>query len=214
WETRGATWLLPDCLTGVSLCLGIAAGIVAARAGLWSTSEALLAASALAGYGGSLILARGRLSFRGRWVVSWGAVFVLLLMGVSTLLPAYHRRFSLRGQVRRHAADGSVPVVCYPRRWDGVGFYLGRSDILVHDECSSLLADLADRDRALAFIKNRGYLAKFLSELPPHLEFLPCARQGPNVVSGFVRRKIECADQTLLTAHARRTGMPTPQHSR
>src|SRR5262249_47153497 len=77
-----------------------------------------------------------------------GAVtLVVLCVAVHQLLPAYARRFALRGEVRPHAelcADPRVSIACYPRRWDSVSFYLHRPDVRVYtaEQRSALIADL------------------------------------------------------------------------
>jgi 4-amino-4-deoxy-L-arabinose transferase-like glycosyltransferase len=78
------------------------------------------------------------------------AVLVLMLAGVFGFLPMYAARFSLRGELTRLAPvcdDGSMPIVCYPRRWDSVSFYLGRDDVQVFtkDEIETLLVELQRR---------------------------------------------------------------------
>jgi hypothetical protein len=200
WERRGKAALLADLLTWTSLGLGVTAAVVATCTGLWSFGAAAAALLGLAGLGLCFSWARRRLSEPHRWAASAATTLLILLVGASQLLPAYHRRFSLRGQVRRHAADSAIPVVCYPRRWDGVGFYLGRADILTHQDCAALIADLQTRDQTLAFIKNRDYLDRFLQALPPSLEFVPGPRQGPNVTSGLVRRRDALVGPTFLAA--------------
>jgi len=166
--------------------------VTAGIAGLcWLTGA--IAVAVLLGFGAVVLFAaRCRLSISRRWAACAGTVFVLMLLAVVHLLPAYHRRFSLRGQVRRHVDEvAGIPVACYPRRWDSVSFYLERLDVQVYAaaEQEDMLADLARHERVLVFVKNRGYRDRFLAELPAALEFVPDGRQGSNVTSGFVCRK-------------------------
>lgn len=132
----------------------------------------------------------------GQWrpAAAWGAcaatAFVLFLGAIYLVLPGYARRFSMRGQVRPLAAvagDASVPVVCYPRHWDSIPFYLNRDDVRVYTRTDrrQLLQDLRDRPRTLAFIKSDRSLDEFLHDLPGSLEFVPDGRQG-NVTVGWV----------------------------
>jgi len=60
------------------------------------------------------------------------ATFAVLFLSVHWELPRYAQRFSMREQVQPYAErcrDIRVPVVCYPRCWDSVSFYLGREDV-------------------------------------------------------------------------------------
>ena len=110
-----------------------------------------------------------------------GAVFVLLFIGVYALLPSDQRRFALRGIVRRHSGTESQ-VFCYPKRWDGVNFYLQRTDVHVFtaDQRSEFIAALEKLPKALLFVK-RPALAALMNDLPPSLELVPVGRQGTNV---------------------------------
>jgi dolichol-phosphate mannosyltransferase len=116
----------------------------------------------------------------------------VLLAGVQGWLPEYHRKFGLRGQVRRHRAladDPRVAVYCYPHRWDGVSFYLQRDDVRVFaaGEWAALAADLERQPRALVFVKAEHGLAELRAALPPTLEVVPCGRQSAWVAVGLVR---------------------------
>ena len=98
------------------------------------------------------------------------------------LLPGYARSYSYRGLVRRHADRyecSDVPVICYPRRWDSVSFYLRRSDVRAYaaEELAALLADVQSVPEALLFVKN-GWQEELLARLPPWLVFEPLGRQG------------------------------------
>ncbi len=110
-----------------------------------------------------------------------GVVFGVLLAGVYLLLPSDQRRFALRGQVRRHLGT-ETEVFCYPKRWDGVTFYLQRTDVHVFttEQRSEFIAALQKLPEALLFVK-RPALAELMSELPPSLELVPVGRQGATV---------------------------------
>jgi 4-amino-4-deoxy-L-arabinose transferase-like glycosyltransferase len=129
-------------------------------------------------------------------MVCAATVFVLLLFGVYVLLPGYHRRFALRGQVRRHQ-DAAIEVYCYPKRWDSVTFYLQRTDVQVFtvDQRLSLIAALQTKSKALLFVKTPT-LPELLAALPPSLEFVPIGRQGPTLSVGVVAPR-----QNLLLAN-------------
>jgi dolichol-phosphate mannosyltransferase len=115
------------------------------------------------------------------------AVFVVLLGGVQLWLPGYHRRFALRGQVRRHL-ETPYEVFCYPKRWDSLTFYLQRDDVRVFnaDDKAALMAALQARPQTLMFVKTR-WLDDFRAALPPSLQFVEVGRQGPTLTVGLVR---------------------------
>jgi dolichol-phosphate mannosyltransferase len=123
------------------------------------------------------------------------ATFAVLLAACYLMLPGYARRYSLRGEVRPHAElarDPEVSIVCYPRRWDSVSFYLGRDDVKVYavEQRRQLIADLKTNTRTLAFIKAERPLEELLRDLPSSLEFVPQGRQG-GVAVGLIRPRWE-----------------------
>ena len=94
------------------------------------------------------------------------------------------------GQVRplaQRSAGAQVPVVCYPRHWNSVSFYLERDDVRIYtaDRRPQLMADLRANTETLAFIKSDHSLTEFLGDLPGTLEFVPQGRQG-QVTAGWV----------------------------
>lgn len=115
------------------------------------------------------------------WCVA--GMFGILWVGSMALLPDYHRRFGLRGQVRQHGdLSSSQPVLCYPRRWDSISFYLQRnSDVLVID-------GQREPRPGLVFVKRAGALTELLEALPPGWEFVPQGGQGAKVAVGLLRR--------------------------
>jgi len=131
-----------------------------------------------------------------RWQISWAwcgvASFGVLFAAVFVVFPHYAREYSLRGQVRRHA-DMQVPVMCYPRGWDSISFYLGRSDVRVYprEELTALLDDLQRQPETLVFLKpsRAGQsLSDLLQRLPPALQFVPRGRQGALTVGSVIRK--------------------------
>lgn len=172
--------------TVLVLGLGAVAALTASISGLWTPASGLLLAGAAAG---GILLVRQRQQARRSvsWALCGVATFALLFGGVYHLLPSYARRFSLRGQVRT-LEPGSAPVVCYPRRWDSVSFYLQRDDIRVYSaqERDQLMASLRRGPETLVFVKSEHYLDDFLGALPGVLEFVPEGRQG-GVAVGWVR---------------------------
>src|SRR5262249_18807482 len=136
---------------------------------------------------------------------SWGlcgGTFTLLFAAVHQLLPGYARRFSLRAQVQPHqeiSADPHVPVVCYPRRWDSVSFYLRRNDVQTYppDQRDQLIAALLARPNTLLFVKSELHLKELLHHLPGSLEFIPYGRQG-TVTAGLVQRRAEAPPEVVV----------------
>ncbi len=183
------------------LALGGGGGLVAVACGLLAPAAGLVLAVLAAG-AALAVLRWGRGRPAG---VSWGlcgtATFLVLLLAVHQILPGYARRFSLRGQVRRHlplAADARLPVFCYPHRWDSVSFYLRRPDVRVYTpgQRRELVKDLRGRPGTLAFIKSDRSLGEVLRCLPPGLEFVPRGRRG-TVTAGMIRPRAVVPDVLL-----------------
>jgi hypothetical protein len=159
---------------------------LAVAAGTWGLLRLEVACLLAAGAGlalAALLLSERRLS----WAGSAGAVFVLLLLGVLHLQPAYNRQFALRGHLRRHARlpDGRrLPVVCYPQRWDSVSFYLPAAEVRSYElgQRHLLLRDLRRGPDRLLLVKVGPVLDGLLRALPPDVEFLPRGRSGPIAV--------------------------------
>lgn len=124
------------------------------------------------------------------WSLGTAALAVLLFGASLFLLPAYHRHFGLRDEVRQHRdLHREMPVVCYPRRWDSVSFYLEREVVCFGpDEQSQLIAALESAE-TLLFVKNDKSFRDVLAALPPHLEFVSCGRDDGNVRVGIVKHK-------------------------
>jgi 4-amino-4-deoxy-L-arabinose transferase-like glycosyltransferase len=119
-------------------------------------------------------------------------VFVVLFLGVLLWLPGYHRRFALRGQVRPQIEEAAncTNVVCYPKRWDSVSFYLHCNNIRVFtgEQKDALMAVLQGRGATLMFVKN-PWVNDFRAQLPASLEFVPVGRHGTTMTVGIVRDK-------------------------
>jgi len=135
------------------------------------------------------------------WAWCSAATIALLLAAVLVFLPGYAGRFSMRGQLES-AAEASRAhhglVVCYPRRWDSVSFYLQRNDMRIYTraEEQKLLNDLETSPRTLAFIKSDRFLPEFLQVLPASLEFVPLGRPG-QVAVGWVQPRREAVSPQL-----------------
>lgn len=178
-------------LTGGVLAAGLAGVLVAMVAGVLSAAEAAVAVFVVVlGFAGWLRYGAGR-SAAASWGLCGGATFLLLFAAVQLVLPDYARRFSMRGSLRPQAQLGlteATPIVCYPRRWDSVSYYLRRNDVTVftRGQRRELLRDLGSRPETLLVIKSDESLKELLRELPAVLEFVPRGRRG-NVTVGVVR---------------------------
>src|SRR5207248_1393063 len=168
---------------------------------LWSWGQCLVATAVLIAARIALVRWAPLLSPAKLWTVGGVATFLLLAVGVQELLPAYHRRFALRGMVRRHAGAEAV-VFCYPKRWDSVTFYLRRDVVAVYAaaERGTLMAELQARGHALGFVKTR-HLEELRAALPGSLELTVCGRQGTTLTTVLVRpRDPQGGSKNLLTA--------------
>lgn len=133
--------------------------------------------------------AAGRQRF-GHWCMAAVMTFVLLLGAAQFLLPSYAERFSLREQLVPQAAacDETTPVLCYPRGWDAVPFYLQRDDVRVFSpaQLTDLAAALERERRGLVVVKSGTALDQLKRALPAALEFVPSSRPA-TVTVGWVR---------------------------
>jgi hypothetical protein len=127
------------------------------------------------------------------WAGCAAATFAVLQVGIHELWPGYAHKFSVRAEVRPQkcfADDPTLPVACYPHRWDSVSFYLGRDDIATYSaaERDLFIRDLATRPRTLVFVKSDRYCADLVRSLPSNLQF---EAYGKNelVTAGIVRHR-------------------------
>jgi hypothetical protein len=188
------SWLchsLGTWATIASVQMGLVAGWLAVVGRLWTWPAAL--ACTLAGDGLCLLLlVRGQPRRAwASWVLCALTTAGVLLVTFHALLPDYHRKFGLRGQVRRHRELArEMPVACYPKRWDSVSFYLQR-DVVVYgpERRRELVADLQSGQGTLLFVKNGRDFEEVRQALPRGWEFVPRGRQGWNVVAGVVQRE-------------------------
>jgi 4-amino-4-deoxy-L-arabinose transferase-like glycosyltransferase len=132
----------------------------------------------------------------GSWLHPWRAaipVFVVLLIGVCFLLPAYAERFSLRRQVAEPcstAEQETMNVICFPRRWDSVSYYLRRDDVrcFSSEQMSEMYEELESCPATLVFLKPGESYTTFVENLPSSLEF-EAAGKGGLAIAGWVRQR-------------------------
>jgi dolichol-phosphate mannosyltransferase len=182
--------------------------LVAAQSGLLRPGTGVLLAGVAVVVGVLAWHLSRSLGARAAWVGCGAATFVVLFLGVQLVLPGYARRFSLRGDLRSQAtlvADPGVPVVCYPRRWDSVGFYLHRSDVLVFsaEQSDELIALVRVQPATVLVVKSTGALEELRRELPASMEFVAYGRRG-TVTVGQVRPR-PVAPEGLVARRAART---------
>ena len=188
WQLRSrpAYWLW--LFTWLS---GLGAIITATISGLQTAGNGTALAVLALLAGGGLLVWHGR-QRQATWGLCFVTAFLLMLVLMQQLLPSYARRFALRGLVRRHA-DTELPVFCYPRRWDSIGYYLQRGDVraFTPEQLPELLAELRKTPEALLFLKTgkpgASPSTEVLSRLPASLAFEPCGRQGHLTVVRVVR---------------------------
>ena len=175
----------------VAVAVAVIVAWSAVVSGLWS-SVAAAAATLLAA--GSLIVWRrgwrGGAAWRS-WAISASVVFVALLAGSQTLLPAYHERFGIRGQVvsEKESFGTELPVACYPRRWDSVSFYLERDvETFAMGQEADLIKGLGDDGQRLLFVKTQA-LPELRRSLPEGWEFVERGQPGTNVTTGVLRKR-------------------------
>ena len=128
--------------------------------GLWvglHRPERLLLAALVSGSGLLTLLAWRRAS----WALAGVVTCCAVVAATHELLPGYHRRFSLRHPVLEQVAraqastEPEAAVICYPRRWDSVSFYLKRDDVAVftHAQRGELATALQAKPHTVLFVK-------------------------------------------------------------
>jgi dolichol-phosphate mannosyltransferase len=189
WATQLGRWA-----TILVLLLAMGLGALTLASGLLSFQTGVMLAVPTIG---GLVMLLGRRSWRPTvaWRLCAAVMFLLLFAGVELVLPAYARKFSLRGQVRPQAewcADCGAPIVSYPRQWDSVSFYLRRQDVTVYtaQQTEKLLERLQAEPQTVVVVKTGRELDHLLASLPATLEFIQRGAQG-TVTVGLVRHRVE-----------------------
>jgi len=210
WPTRIGHFVafgkLPIILSLFILAGGMAGAVVACDQGLLRVRTALILTGAASAASLVIVILGRKLRPMNAWKVCGFSAFVVLLGAVELVLPGYSRRFSMREQVsplRIAASDPEVKVLCFPRSWDSVSFYLRRKDIVTFTvgDGVELSSFLRRHPHSLAFVKAGRALELFSQRLPAWVEFLPQGRQG-NVVAGWVRPRHEVPTGLLVGRRA------------
>jgi dolichol-phosphate mannosyltransferase len=148
------------------LLLGPGLALLAGEREILPASWAVLL-SAAAGLGFLVILLKARLL---SWASTAGVVFAVLFLGVQVLLPCYNARYALREPLLRwrpRLAQQGVPILCYPQRWESVGFYLPEAEVHTfgRDQKRQLIDELRQHPEALLLVKSKPLLEELLHEL-------------------------------------------------
>ncbi|MFL5244348.1 MAG: glycosyltransferase [Gemmataceae bacterium] len=184
--------------------LGVVIAGLAVKESLFKPTQAIVAVGVAMVMGGAFYRVRTRLSTIRAWWLTAVVTFGMLFTAVYLVLPAYARKYSMRGQVRRfeeEARTTPIRLACYPKSWDSVSFYLQAPSLNIYpeDRCRQLVADLASNPETLLFVKSGKPLETLLRALPPSLQFEREGRQG-GVLVGRVHRRLREID----TVHADR----------
>src|SRR5262249_14198351 len=122
---------------------------------------------------GHFLTARGW--HRRRWPKALGAAaFGVMALAHLVVLPWYADQRAPMGrpdEVRALCGDRAVPLICFPRSCDSVGFYLGRDDLRSFREKQlvQLLDALHERPRTVVLCTHRHTLKGLRAALPPDL---------------------------------------------
>jgi dolichol-phosphate mannosyltransferase len=182
WWQRGSR--LAYRATFLVLIAGLAIAGLATRNRLVEPGLGLgMAALALAGLA---ILLRGRRVVP--WAASAAATFAVLFVGVQELLPAYNGQYALRNSLLADAARADarpLTVVCYPKQYDSVSFYLPGAEVRAYStqQQDELIADLRSRSGTLLLVKSGATFRELLGKLPSNLEFVARGRKGDVTIS-------------------------------
>jgi 4-amino-4-deoxy-L-arabinose transferase-like glycosyltransferase len=170
--------------TAAALVMGFGGFVAAAFSGLASW---LLGATLSFPFAVTLWLAVSRRHVR--WDHCLSATFAILFLFILCVVPSYHERFALRDAVRDFL-EGDGPIICYPRTWDSVSFYLRRDDVMIFSEEQRdlLLEELRRHPRVLLVTRTGRREDPLLSELPEELAFEALERKG-FVLFGRVTRR-------------------------
>ena len=129
---------------------------------------------------------------RASWAEGGAAMLLLMLVAVFVFLPGYAEKYSLRAELRRHAAAcgfAHSPIFCYPRGWDSVNFYLGRDDVRAFkpEELDLLLVELSEVPGAVVFART-GSAGAIQQRLPAWMAWEPLGRPGHLTMARVVPR--------------------------
>jgi 4-amino-4-deoxy-L-arabinose transferase-like glycosyltransferase len=132
------------------------------------------------------------------WPAAGVGVALLLLTTVFVGQPWYNARFGLRPLVEavgQKLASETV-VVCYPRLYDSVSFYLRREVRgFQRSQEEALLTELMQHDATFLFVKAGHDLEELRKRLPDGFVF-EAEQQHGAVIAGWVRQRVRTAAGT------------------
>jgi 4-amino-4-deoxy-L-arabinose transferase-like glycosyltransferase len=128
------------------------------------------------------------------WWCKCGLMTLLVLLALLIFWwPFYTHKFSMRDAIepaRKHLSE-DTSVLCYPRMWDGVPYYLRRSDVRAYrsEELTYMIEDIQRTARALLVVKP-AQVREVLEVLPETRIAIEIARNSEVVVL-LVSSKLE-----------------------
>jgi 4-amino-4-deoxy-L-arabinose transferase-like glycosyltransferase len=149
---------------------------------------------------GQFLTARGW--DRRRWPVALGGgMFGLMALAHLVVLPWYAGQRAPMGrpdEVRALCGDPDLPIICFPRACDSVGFYLGRDDLRSFREKQlvMLLDALHERPRTVVLCTHRHTLTGLRAALPPDLRVAREVHFG--LSEGLTERLRNAMGETVL----------------
>jgi hypothetical protein len=129
-----------------------------------------------------------------RWVKASVALsFLILCAGHYVGVPwfaRFHSPMSHGAEVEQFCADPKIPVVCYPRNYDSVAFYLGRDDLksFRSKETHLLIRFLKEQPRTVILFSHRHSLKglrQAMETMAPELQITHVMPLAGSFVSGF-----------------------------
>jgi dolichol-phosphate mannosyltransferase len=131
------------------------------------------------------------------WASTAGVVFAVLFLGVQVLLPGYNAHYALREPLLRwrpRLASQGLPILCYPQRWESVGFYLPEAEVHAfgRDQKRQLVEELRQHPEALLLVKSKPLLDELLHELrdlPSPVEVVVQGRPSAVIVARVRSRR-------------------------
>lgn len=128
----------------------------------------------------AVLIEQGEALFtRRQWTVglSWLAALAAILWVVLPMYAQARSPFRDEEIVRKHCADPSVVVACFPRTADSIGFYLGRDDLRPtrSKDILRLMDECRQRPQTVVLFTHRNSLTTFRAHLPADLVLEPVA---------------------------------------
>lgn len=180
-------------LATIAFGMGAALAVAAAVVGLTGWTAAAILGGAFIAAGMVAWFASRRGGAWRSWLAAAAVSASVLAMAQRVWLPAYHDRFGLRRQVEiasEYEQEEPLPILTYPKRWDSIGFYAGRTDIASHADLDQLVRDVRLRGKAILFMRRDESLRTFLERLPAEMEIDMLGRSSDYIVVGVVRMRV------------------------